>query len=375
MRTTGQSQDNMTTSRTDPASRKTAVIIPYYQEESGILRQAVLSAIAQEGVGELGIIVVDDGSPAPARDDLQGLVLPAHVTLKLIEQPNRGPGAARNRGLEAISSDTAYVAFLDSDDRWTKDHLERAICALGMGYDFYFANHWHSGSNESHWDRSNRPIDNVCVDPEHGFCRFVGIADPCVSGSDRPWSPTLGGHPSTIVLRRASLGDLRFTNKLIVGEDRLFWRELVLRSDRGVFSTKVESISGPGIHICESTQWGTRHAAWRAYHYMRWHKWLQLNFEMTESQARDNARMIKQLRRQFLVSLLHELRRFRGMANPYVIRFFLVDPAALIAFPVVTGEVVCGKARGWRTRAVAAPTSPSGHVGGTDDKGGHAEEI
>jgi len=68
------------------------VIIPYYQEEPGILRRAVSSAIAQEGVGDLEIIVVDDGSPAPARADLKKLDVPAHVALKLIEQPNRGPG-------------------------------------------------------------------------------------------------------------------------------------------------------------------------------------------------------------------------------------------------------------------------------------------
>ena len=48
-----------------PSSRKTAVVIPYYQEEPGILRGAVMSAIAQEGGAELEIIVVDDGSPAP----------------------------------------------------------------------------------------------------------------------------------------------------------------------------------------------------------------------------------------------------------------------------------------------------------------------
>jgi cellulose synthase/poly-beta-1,6-N-acetylglucosamine synthase-like glycosyltransferase len=81
---------------TAAASGKTSVVIPYYQEEPGILRGAVMSAIAQEGVSDLEIIVVDDGSPAPARDDLGDLSIPAHITLKLIDESNRGPGAARN---------------------------------------------------------------------------------------------------------------------------------------------------------------------------------------------------------------------------------------------------------------------------------------
>jgi Glycosyl transferase family 2 len=112
--------------RSGAVSGRVTVIIPYYQEEPGILRGAVESALPQEGVSDLEIIVVDGGSPAPARDDLQGLDLPPHVTLKLIEQPNRGPGAARNRALDSVSSDTPYVAFLDSDDSWTMNHPRNA---------------------------------------------------------------------------------------------------------------------------------------------------------------------------------------------------------------------------------------------------------
>jgi hypothetical protein len=48
-----------------------AVIIPYYRKDPGILREVVLSASAQEGLSDLEIIVVDHGSPAPARDDLR----------------------------------------------------------------------------------------------------------------------------------------------------------------------------------------------------------------------------------------------------------------------------------------------------------------
>jgi succinoglycan biosynthesis protein ExoW len=90
-------------------SCKTPVMIPSCQEEPRILRGAVRSAIAQEGVSDLEVIVVDDGSPAPARDDLVSLEVPAHVTLKLVGRPNRGPGAARNRGLDSVSLDTPYI--------------------------------------------------------------------------------------------------------------------------------------------------------------------------------------------------------------------------------------------------------------------------
>ncbi|MDB4274704.1 glycosyltransferase family 2 protein [Akkermansiaceae bacterium] len=50
--------------------------------------------------------------------------------VRLICQQNSGPGAARNRGVDAATGD--WIAFLDSDDLWfpwTLEHYERAIAA------------------------------------------------------------------------------------------------------------------------------------------------------------------------------------------------------------------------------------------------------
>jgi cellulose synthase/poly-beta-1,6-N-acetylglucosamine synthase-like glycosyltransferase len=80
---------------TAPASGKTSVVIPYYQEEPGILRGAVMSAIAQEGVSDLEIIVIDDGSPAPARDDLGEHPRPHHPEADRTIEPRAGRGAQR----------------------------------------------------------------------------------------------------------------------------------------------------------------------------------------------------------------------------------------------------------------------------------------
>ena len=74
---------------------KIAVIIPYYQREPNILRRAVQSVCAQEGVSDLEVFVVDDGSPVSARKELSDLFVPPHVSLKILEQDNAGPGAAR----------------------------------------------------------------------------------------------------------------------------------------------------------------------------------------------------------------------------------------------------------------------------------------
>lgn len=107
-------------------------VVPYFQREPGHLAAALGSVFAQ-GIGDVLVHVVDDGSPRPARLDLETLAGADRARVNLIEQANGGATAARNRGLDAVSPDAAFVAFLDSDDRWLPGHLERAGRALGAG--------------------------------------------------------------------------------------------------------------------------------------------------------------------------------------------------------------------------------------------------
>ena len=43
-------------------------------------------------------------------------------------QENRGPGAARNRGIEL--SHGALLAFLDADDEWLPHYLQTGVAAM-----------------------------------------------------------------------------------------------------------------------------------------------------------------------------------------------------------------------------------------------------
>ncbi|WP_163540509.1 glycosyltransferase family A protein, partial [Klebsiella pneumoniae] len=67
---------------------------------------------------DFDVIVVDDASPSPAEDDLQMFSLAERARIAVIKQPNAGPGGARNMWLDHIGADSAYAAFLDSDDEW-----------------------------------------------------------------------------------------------------------------------------------------------------------------------------------------------------------------------------------------------------------------
>ena len=79
------------------------------------------------------VIVVDDGST----DDSVKVIRSFGNQVKLIEQSNRGPGAARNRGMEAAVGD--FIQFMDSDDLASLNKLEVQLTAIQEnGADFAY---------------------------------------------------------------------------------------------------------------------------------------------------------------------------------------------------------------------------------------------
>ena len=168
--------------------------------------------------------MVDDGSPLPARDDLSGLEFPDHITLKLIEQRNRGPGAARNRALDEVSSNTTHVAFLDSDDRWSAGHLSNAQYALRKDFDFYFSNA--GGYDSLLFTGRIDPTDHRLIHTSRQLYSFVGHIGPHLMSALSPV------HTSTVVYRWEDFRDVRFPEMFMMGEDVSFWIQLTKRSDR-----------------------------------------------------------------------------------------------------------------------------------------------
>ena len=128
-----------------------AVIIPFFQRRAKLLGITVASIMAQRvGDARFTIVIVDDGSPVPAEDALKDVPVPDPHRLIVVRQPNGGPGAARNRGIEeALKLGSDFVAFIDSDDAWAPDHLARGIDALREEEsDYYFSDILNDGEPE-----------------------------------------------------------------------------------------------------------------------------------------------------------------------------------------------------------------------------------
>ena len=106
-----------------------SVVIPAFRAERTIQR-AMDSVLAQTKPAS-EIIVVDDGSP----DNQAAIVSQYGPPVILLRQANGKTAVARNTGIERATGD--FVAFLDADDYWEPEKLERQLAV--------FATHPRSG--------------------------------------------------------------------------------------------------------------------------------------------------------------------------------------------------------------------------------------
>lgn len=100
-------------SRTAPVT----VVVPAYNAAPYLA--VTLQSLQQQTTVPEQIVVVDDGST----DDTAKIAEGFGATV--LRQQQKGPGAARNRGLEVATAE--FVAFLDADDWYVPDKLERSV--------------------------------------------------------------------------------------------------------------------------------------------------------------------------------------------------------------------------------------------------------
>ncbi len=90
---------------------KTSVIVPVYNTAPYL--KDCFNSIFHQTQKEIEVIAINDGSTDDSLSILEE-IQKEHPEMILISQENRGPGDARNRGIELASGD--YLYFLDSDD-------------------------------------------------------------------------------------------------------------------------------------------------------------------------------------------------------------------------------------------------------------------
>ena len=107
-----------------------SVVVPVFNPGQ-VLRRSIESVLAQT-YADFECIVVDDGST----EDVSWVADLDDGRVRLVRQANRGVSVARNVGVAAASS--TYVAFLDQDDEWLPDKLERQMTSVDAHPDAAF---------------------------------------------------------------------------------------------------------------------------------------------------------------------------------------------------------------------------------------------
>lgn len=193
-----------------------SVIIPNYNRAK--LIGATIDNMLNQTLPPDEVIVVDDGSTDNSVEVIRSFGDRVH----LIEQANQGPGAARNRGLEAASGE--FIQFMDSDDLASLNKLEVQLAALKQtGADFGYAP----------WIRSSIQGKQI---------RFLG---PVLQGRSLPaWKPMLEwqlGNWCTIfqscLFRRKALDKAGwYCTDMLVAEDGEYLIRILLSGAQPVFT-------------------------------------------------------------------------------------------------------------------------------------------
>jgi hypothetical protein len=171
-----------------------SVVIACYKQ-AHFLGKAIESVLGQT-YPAVEVVVVDDGSPDATRD-----VAASYAEVRYVKQQNKGPSAARNRGLAEARG--AYLVFLDADDMLLPPAVAAGLQALYSHADCAFV------SGHYRW-----------VGPD-GEVRTVYEPDR-VDGNHYEALLRLNyiGHPGSVVYRRSVLEEVGgFDEKLRGCED------------------------------------------------------------------------------------------------------------------------------------------------------------
>lgn len=189
---------------------RVSVIIPAYNA-AGTIRRAINSVLAQM-TPAAEVIVIDDGST----DDLASALADYDNSVTLIRTSNGGAASARNVGIERATGE--FIAFLDADDYWEPQKLERQLNIFALHPEVGLV----AGQAYAQVPGGER---NVSLVLEHGqFDRVL-----CLKG-EAAFRAANGVWTGTVLMRREALGDDRFLFGLETAEDRDLWVRIVARS-------------------------------------------------------------------------------------------------------------------------------------------------
>ena len=175
------------------------IILPNYNS-SKFLKQT-LNSIIMQTYKNWKLIIIDDCSDDKTKNILKKYLKDKRIKIFWLKK-NNGAGFCRNYGIK--KSKSPYVAFIDSDDIWKKNKLEKQIIFMKKNnYSFSYTNY------ETFGDKKKIIVPPLKFDYE-SFINNTSIGT------------------STMMIKRKELRNIKFTNSKIC-EDYYFKCKLLKR--------------------------------------------------------------------------------------------------------------------------------------------------
>ncbi|SHN09801.1 glycosyltransferase [Polaribacter sp. KT 15] len=201
----------------DITNKLVSVVIPTYNREK-YLEEAIVSVIDQT-YKNFEIIIIDDGSDYKYVESICKKFENCYYYYK----KNGGLSSARNYGIKKAKG--SYIAFLDDDDFWRKDKLEKQVAIL------------------------NSFSDVDCVHSSASVVKEDGVETGVIIGASANKAYKRTGYvfwnalgvwvvksPTPLIRKKVFTKDLLFDETIKVGEDidfyqRMFYRHKVVYID------------------------------------------------------------------------------------------------------------------------------------------------
>ena len=191
-----------------------SIIIPVHNRYSLLVR--AVKSILQQTHKNFELIIIDDGSDIPVR-----LVLPSDSRIKYYQNKrNKGVSYSRNIGIKKSSYE--WVAFLDSDDEWIKDKLEKQIYFIKNNKEYLIS------QTEDIWYRNGKFVNPKIKHKKLSGNFFKESLDLCLIS------------PSSVIINKKIFDDIGyFDEKLPACEDYDLWLRVLTKYKVGLLRDRL----------------------------------------------------------------------------------------------------------------------------------------
>lgn len=196
-----------------------SVVIPVYNVGKYI--KSTVQSVLSQSHQNIEILIIDDGSPDKSVTICRQF---SDSRINIIRQNNRGLSGARNTGIRKSSGD--YIAFLDGDDIWLPNKLEKHLNHLSahedLGVSFSFS---------QFIDENGLPLGTYVTSKVSSIdIEYLCRANPL-------------GNGSSAVFRKSTLESIKFKRNQLNPDDYLYFDEDLRRSEDYEILFRILSLS------------------------------------------------------------------------------------------------------------------------------------